>query len=100
MKRTGNIDDIEYIWTSNSRAHAVLIAMTAKYTESGELIGQYAAFKEERNLHCDPEEFAEENKWYQDLKYEIADQIANPMFGHFDLETYISIHNTSIRTRA
>jgi hypothetical protein len=98
--RTGSIDSIEYIWTRKSREEAVLVAVCLKYDQAGEVVGTYSAYKESHNLHIDPEQFAEENKWHSDLAYEIGEQIHNTPFGHFDLKTYISIHNTSIRTRA
>lgn len=98
--RYGNINSIEFKWSIKTKDHAVLIALCPKYNDECKLIGTFSAYKEAYNLHCDPEQFAEENKWYQDLTYEIADQIQDPPFGVFETETYISIHNTSIRTRA
>lgn len=98
--RKGDPDKIQYIWSVKTREHAVLVAITDRLNYKDEVVGVFAARKEARDLHCDPEQFAIENKWYQDLDYEICEQLDNPPFGEFDLETYISIHNTSIRTRA
>ena len=98
--RTGNLEKIEYTWTKSSRDLAVLVAVCLKYDEHQHVVGTYSAYKQAEKLHCDPEQFAKENNWYGDLEYEIAEQIDNNPFGHFDLENYISIHNTSIRTRA
>lgn len=98
--RCGNIEETTYTWTRKTREHAVLVATCPKVDASNKVVGTFAAYKEAFDLSKDPEQFAIENHWYEDLKYEIADQIYNPPFGHFDLETYISIHNTSIRTRA
>jgi hypothetical protein len=98
--RTGDVDSTEFIWTRKTRDHSVMVAVCSKYDASGQLVGTYSAYKEARNLHIDPEEFAEKNKWKGDLSYEIAEQIHQTPFGDFDLKTYISIHNTSIRTRA
>lgn len=98
--RKGDPDKIQYIWKKKTKEHAVLIAMTDRLNYKDEVVGVFAAYKEAYDLHCDPEEFAQQNRWYQDLDYELCDQIDKPPFGEFDLETYISIHNTSIRTRA
>lgn len=98
--RTGNLDSIEYTWVAKDTSNSILIAICDKFDDTGKLIGTYSAYKQAGSLHCDPEEFAKDNNWYTDLEYEIAEQIDNNPFGHFDLETYISIHNTSIRTRA
>jgi hypothetical protein len=98
--RSGDLSKIEYTWTRSTRDHAVLVAVCLKNNDEGKLVGTYSAYKEARNLHCAPADFAKDMNWYNDLEYEIAEQMDNDPFGHFDLETYISIHNTSIRTRA
>jgi hypothetical protein len=98
--RTGNPSEIKYTWTRTTRDFAVLVAICPKVNELGKLVGVYSAYKQAENLDRDPEEFAKHNKWYADLEYEICEQINNTPFAHFDLETFISIHNTSIRTRA
>jgi hypothetical protein len=98
--RCGDTSNIKYTWTRKAREHSVLVATCPKINETGKVVGQFAAFKEAHDLHCDPEQFASDNNWANDLRHEIVDQINNPVFGHFDLETYVSIHNTSIRTRA
>jgi hypothetical protein len=98
--RCGDLDKIEYEWTRRTREHAVLVATCQKVNQYNQVVGVFAAYKEAFDLTTDPDQFALQNKWREDLKCEIADQIYNPPFGHFDLETYVSIHNTSIRTRA
>lgn len=98
--RTGDTDKITYTWTRKDRIHAVLVATCLKINDQGKTVGIYSAFKQAEDIACDPEEFAEQNHWYGDLEYEIAEQMDSNEIGHFDLETYISIHNTSIRTRA
>ena len=98
--RSGDLTKIEYTWTRKTKDHAVLVAVCLKCNEAGKTVGTYSAYKEAKNLHCEPDDFAKEMSWYGDLEYEIAEQMDNEPFGHFDLETYISIHNTSIRTRA
>lgn len=98
--RCGDIENTTYTWTRKTKEHAVLIATCPKVNQHNEVVGVFAAYKEAFELPTEPDVFAEQNKWHQDLKCEIADQLYNPPFGHFDLETYISIHNTSIRTRA
>lgn len=98
--RTGDLSEIKYCWTKDTAEHAVLVATCLKKDPTGKTVGVYAAYKEAFDVGTELMKFATENHWYEDLKYEIADQINNPVFGHFDLETYISIHNTSIRTRA
>jgi len=98
--RSGDLSQIKYTWTRKTAEHSVMVATCPKINDAGKVVGQFAAYKEAHDLHCDPEQFAADNNWTKDLRYEIADQINNPVFGHFDLETYVSIHNTSIRTRA
>ncbi len=98
--RNGLESDIKDTWTRKTQEHAVLVATCPKINNDGNIVGQFAAYKEAYDLHCDPIQFAMDNNWEKDLTYEIVDQINNPIFGHFDLETYVSIHNTSIRTRA
>jgi hypothetical protein len=98
--RAGLESDIKYTWTRKTLEHSVLVATCPKINNDGKVVGQFAAYKEAYDLRCDPDTFASNNNWIKDLQYEIVDQITNPIFGHFDLETYISIHNTSIRTRA
>lgn len=98
--RCGDLEKIEYTWTRKTKQHSVLVATCPKINQHNQVVGVFAAYKEAFDLQTDPEIFAEQNKWRQDLKYELGDQVYNPPFGHFDLETYVSIHNTSIRTRA